>query len=261
MTTLHTLASGSSGNAALISRNGTHLLVDAGISCRRIATSLKELGLMPEDLSGIFITHCHTDHIAGLNTIVKHWDVPIYASRETGRQLSYRIAGIDRYLVQISPGSTIAAGNVSVSVFSTAHDAPGACGYRFDDTGFLTDTGYIPEDAADILSGAPLLVLEANHDIETLLSGPYPYYLKERILGSRGHLSNDTAAEFARRCAENGTQEIVLAHLSHENNTPAMAYNTVARALASLDTPPTLSVAPRNERSRCYQTEETPCRK
>ncbi len=256
---LHTLASGSSGNAALISRDGTHILLDAGISCRRITTALRQLGLTPEDLSGILITHCHSDHISGLNTIVKHWDVPVHASSETCRQLDYRIAGISRRLSPLS--ETISIGGISVTPFSTAHDAPGACGYRLDDVGILTDSGCITDDAAEVLSGVPLLVLEANHDIETLRCGPYPYYLKQRILGDRGHLSNEAAADFARRCAENGTREIVLAHLSRENNTPVMAYDAVARALAALDTPPALSVAPRDEMSRSYRTEETPCRK
>ena len=259
MTELHTLASGSSGNAALLSRNGTHILLDAGISCRRITTALGQLGLTPQHLSGIFITHCHADHISGLNTIVKHWDVPIYASSETCRQMEYRIAGIRRLLVELS--GSISVGSITVSPFSIAHDAPGACGYRFDDTGFLTDTGYITEAAEDTLSGVALLVLEANHDVETLLSGPYPHYLKERILGRFGHLSNEAAADFARHCAENGTREIVLAHLSRENNTPVMAYDAVARTLAPLDTPPQLSVAPRDEVSRCYRTEEASCRK
>ena len=258
---LHTLASGSSGNAALLSRDGTHILLDAGISCRRITTALRQLGLTPEDLTGIFITHCHADHISGLSTIVKHWDVPIYASGETCRQMDYRIAGIGRRLCPLAVGETVSVGYMTVTAFSTAHDAPGACGYRVDSAGFLTDTGYVTDAAAETLSGVPLLVLEANHDIETLRCGPYPYYLKQRILGDWGHLSNEAAADFARRCAENGTREIVLAHLSRENNTPVMAYDAVARALAALDTPPELSVAPRDELSRCYRTEEMPCRK
>lgn len=261
MTELHTLASGSSGNAALLSRNGTHILLDAGISCRRITTALGQLGLTPQHLSGIFITHCHADHISGLNTIVKHWDVPIYASSETCRQLEYRIAGIRRLLQPLAPDQEFSCGTMTVLPFETAHDAPGSCGYRFNDMGILTDTGYVTEAAADALSGVSLLVLEANHDIETLRSGPYPYYLKQRILGSQGHLSNEAAADFARHCAENGTREIVLAHLSRENNTPVMAYDAVARALAPLDTPPQLSVAPRDEVSRCYRTEEASCRK
>ena len=261
MTELHTLASGSSGNAALLSRNGTHLLLDAGISCRRITQSLAELGLTPAELSGIFITHSHSDHISGLNTIVRHWDVPIYATRTTCAQLDYRIAGIRPRLCAFHPGTSLAVGSFTVTPFSTAHDAPGACGYRFDDVGCLTDSGYVTDAAADTLAGAALLMLEANHDVEMLRSGPYPYYLKRRILSDEGHLSNEAAAAFARAAAEGGTREIVLAHLSRENNTPVMAYDAVARALAVLDAPPALSVAPRSELSRRYCTEDTPCRK
>ena len=261
MTELHTLASGSSGNAALLSRNGAHILLDAGISCRRITKALGELGLTPAQLSGIFITHCHTDHTSGLGTIVKHWDVPIYASRATCSQLEYRIAGIGKKLCPLAIGSSMTRDTFTVTAFPTAHDAPGSCGYRVDDIGFLTDTGYVTDEATETLTGVPLLVLEANHDVETLRSGPYPYYLKQRILGNEGHLSNEAAGQFARHAAENGTREILLAHLSRENNTPVMAHDAVARALAVLDTPPALSVAPRDETSRRFYTEEAICRK
>ena len=145
--------------------------------------------------------------------------------------------------------------------FATSHDAPGACGYRFDDVGCLTDSGYVTDAAADALAGVSLLMLEANHDVDALLSGPYPYYLKRRILSNEGHLSNETAAAFARTAAESGTREIVLAHLSRENNTPVMAHDAVVRALAVLADPPALSVAPRDTLSRCYRTEDMPCRK
>lgn len=263
MTELHTLASGSSGNAAVLRRGESCVLVDAGISCRRITAGLTRLGLTPSHLTGIFITHCHGDHTAGLATIAKRWEVPIYASRPTCAQLEYRIAGIGRHLRPLPMMERTAAGDLTVTAFPTSHDAPGACGFRFDDVGFLTDTGYVTDEAAETLAGVPLLVLEANHDAEHLLSGPYPYYLKQRILGSEGHLSNEAAAGFARLTAERGTREIVLAHLSAENNTPAMAYHAVERALASLDAPPALSVAPRDTISPCYRTmtEEAPCRK
>lgn len=261
MTEIHTLASGSSGNAALLSRNGTHVLLDAGISCRRITLALGQLGLAPEDLSAIFITHSHSDHVTGLTTIVKRWDVPIYASRQTCGELAYRIAGVEPKLRPFTAGDSVPVGNFTVTTFSTAHDAPGSCGYRMDEVGMLTDSGYVTEPSADALLGVPLLVLEANHDVETLRSGPYPYYLKKRILGSEGHLSNEAAADFARESAQQGTREIVLAHLSRENNTPVMAQDAVARALTTLTAPPALSVAPRDEVSRCYRTEEALCKR
>ena len=139
---------------------------------------------------------------------------------------------------------------MEVTAFPTAHDAPGSCGFRFDTpdgaVGLLTDTGYVTEAAADVLPGVALAVLEANHDVETLRSGPYPYYLKRRILGDEGHLSNESAARFAVTLAEQGAAEIVLAHLSRENNTPAMARNAVETALSAAGFCPALSVAPRD---------------
>lgn len=250
MTTLHTLASGSSGNALLLSSGDTHLLVDAGISCRRITTGLRELGLALDDLDAILITHTHTDHISGLQTLLKHTDIPIAATAQTGRGLAYRLAGVEDRLLEASLCRPFSLGSCTVTAFPTSHDAPGACGFRFDtedgSTGILTDTGYVTDEAADILPGVDLAVLEANHDIETLRSGPYPYYLKQRILGTEGHLSNGDAAHFAVTLAESGASELILAHLSKENNTPAMARNAVETALSAAGLSPAISVAPRD---------------
>ena len=216
MTTLHTLASGSSGNALLLSCGSTHLLVDAGISCRRITKSLEELGLTPADLTAILITHTHADHISGLQTLLKRTDCPVCATSRTLHDLAQRLPTLaQRSLVLAGPESL---GEVLVTAFSTSHDAPGSCGFRLDDTsgsvGILTDTGYVTDEAAAVLPGVDLAVLEANHDVETLYSGPYPYYLKQRILGAEGHLSNEDAARFAVFLAQQGTSEILLAHLS-----------------------------------------------
>ncbi|MDY3984821.1 MBL fold metallo-hydrolase [Dysosmobacter sp.] len=250
MTTVHTLASGSSGNALVCSCGGTHLLVDAGISCRRITASLRELGLAPADLDAIFITHTHTDHISGLQTLVKHCAVPLYGSGPTLRGLCYRLAGIEDRCREVRSGEAVDFDGCAVTAFPTSHDAPGACGYRVDtgdgSVGILTDTGYVTDEATEILPGVDLAVLEANHDVETLRSGPYPYYLKERILGDQGHLSNEVSARFAVTLAEAGASSIVLAHLSRENNTPAMARNAVETALSAAGLAPELSVAPRD---------------
>lgn len=245
MTTVHTLASGSSGNALLLSCGDTRLLVDAGISCRRITAGLRELGLAPEDLDAVLITHTHTDHIAGLQTLLKHTAFPIFATARTGRGLACRLAGIEDRLLDLPLCRPISLGRCTVTAFPTSHDAPGACGFRFDaedgGVGVLTDTGYVTDEAADILPGVDLAVLEANHDIETLRSGPYPYYLKQRILGAEGHLSNEDAARFAVTLARAGASELVLAHLSKENNTPAMARNAVEIALAAAGLAPALA--------------------
>lgn len=250
MTTVHTLASGSSGNALVISCGETHLLLDAGISCRRISSALRELELAPADLTAILITHTHTDHIAGLATLLKRCDAPILGTRQTLWTLADRLGICPGRLASLQPGTPTVLGACQVSAFPTSHDAPGSCGYRIDtqdgSVGVLTDSGFVTDEAAETLSGVDLAVLEANHDVETLQSGPYPYYLKRRILGSGGHLCNEDAARFAVTLADSGTEEIVLAHLSRENNTPAMALRAVETALSAAGLTPELSVAPRD---------------
>ena len=250
MTTVHTLASGSSGNALVCSCGDTHLLVDAGISCRRITTALRELGLAPDDLSAILITHTHTDHVSGLQTLLRHCSVPLYASGQTLRCLCRRLAGIEDRVHELIFCEPYPLGECAVTAIPTSHDAPGSCGFRLDSAdggvGILTDTGYVTDEAAELLPGVDLAVLEANHDLETLRSGPYPYYLKQRISGGEGHLCNEDAARFAVTLAEAGASEIVLAHLSRENNTPAMAGNAVETALTAAGLGPELCVAPRD---------------
>ena len=249
MTTLHTLASGSSGNALVLSLNGSHLLVDAGISCRRITALLGELGLTPGDLSAILITHTHADHISGLQTLLKRTGCPVLAGERVCRELTYRLAGAQGRTAALPLCRPQAVGGCTVTAFPTSHDAPGSCGFRLDTpdgaAGILTDTGYVTDEAAEVLAGVDLAVLEANHDVETLRSGPYPAYLKQRILGVQGHLSNGDAAGFAVALAESGASEIILAHLSRENNTPAMALRAVETALSAAGLAPRLSVAPR----------------
>ena len=266
MTTVHTLSSGSSGNALLLSCGDNHLLLDAGISCRRISKSLQTLGLSLQDIDAVFITHTHTDHIAGLQTMLKHTDFPIRGSERTCRELEYRLAGIWDRVDPMELCQQFVWKDCVVTPFPISHDAPGSCGYRIDtpdgSVGLLTDTGCITEEAAAILPGVDLVFLEANHDIETLRSGPYPYYLKQRILGSQGHLCNEEAARFAVTLAENGASEIVLSHLSQENNTPAMAKNAVETALSAAGLSPALSVAPRDTLSGAHIVCRRPvCRK
>lgn len=259
MTNLHTLASGSSGNALLLSCGETHLLLDAGISCRRILKSLEALGLTAADLDAILITHTHGDHISGLATLIKRCQAPIYASEATARGLAYRVAGIEPLLRPFVPGAALSIGDCRITTFPNSHDAEGATGYRLDTAdggvGLLTDSGCVTEEAAEALPGVDLMVLEANHDVETLRSGPYPYHLKKRILGEEGHLSNEDAAAFAVTLAESGTSQFVLAHLSRENNTPAMAFNAVERSLSAAGLSPALSVAPRDDLSPAHTVE------
>ena len=265
MLTVHILASGSEGNSLLVSGEGTHVLLDAGISARRITAALRELGLSPRDLSGVLLTHEHSDHVSGLATLVKQYRPPLYATVGTARAVCRRVPAAADVLRAIPRQGTFDVGDIRVTVFPTSHDAAESVDYRFDcggsAVGVLTDTGCVPPAAEDILRGVGLMVLESNHDVEWLRSGPYPYYLKERILGMLGHLSNDCAAAFAAQMAACGTQEIVLAHLSKENNTPVRALDTMQRALrgAGFDIP--VSVAPRAALSGPYRAEVSICRR
>lgn len=254
MTTVHTLASGSSGNALVLSWEGGNILVDAGISCRRVRQGLLSLGLDLGDLDGVFITHTHSDHISGLQTLLKRTDCPVYASARAGRDLLRRMVLLEDRLQAAEEPFFVK--DCAVTPFPTSHDAPGAQGYRFDtpDGGFglLTDSGFVTPEAEAVLPGVALAVLEANHDVEAVRSGPYPYFLKERILGPAGHLKNEDAAAFAVALARAGAREIVLAHLSQENNSPAMALRAVETALSAAGLHPRLSAAPRDRLSGAY---------
>lgn len=249
--TVTTLASGSSGNCILVSHGGTHLLVDCGISCLRIKKALAELELTPDGLSGILITHEHSDHISGLATLFKKHHLPVYCSRGTGRQLAYRIAFLDEVLHTFEPGAQFALGELQVTSFATLHDAADPVGYTFTDgcrkAAIVTDLGVVTPVVADAVRGADLLVAEANHDPAMLMDGPYPYYLKQRILGHHGHLSNAACGELCRGA---GAKTVVLAHLSAENNRPSLALEAVRAAVGSAVE---VEVAPRCEAGRRYQ--------
>ena len=257
MTTVHTLASGSSGNALVLSWEGGHILVDAGISCRRVRQGLQALGLDLGDLDAVCVTHTHSDHISGLQTLLKRTDCPVYASPAAGRDLLRRVT-LPEERLRAAEG-TFFVKDCAVTAFPTSHDSPGSQGYRFDTpdggVGLLTDSGVVTPEAEEVLPGVSLAVLEANHDEEAVRSGPYPFFLQERILGPSGHLRNEDAAAFAVTLARAGAREIVLAHLSRENNTPAMALRAVEAALAAAGLSPRLSAAPRDCLSGAYVLE------
>lgn len=247
--TVTTLASGSSGNCTLVSRGDTHILIDAGISCRRITDSLKRLGLTLDDLSGICVTHEHSDHICGLATLTKRRPLPLYATPGTGRGICYRVPFVEDLIRPLSPGESLEVDGITVESFATLHDTLQPCGFALSDgekkAAVVTDLGRVTEEVLRGIAGAQVVLVELNHDIESLLSGPYPYYLKERILGERGHLSNEDGAALARHAAEQGAHTLVLAHLSAENNSPGLARAAAERALYGWEGK--LLVAPRTE--------------
>ena len=263
MLTVTTLASGSSGNAALVSCGDTHILLDAGVSARRITTGLRALGVPPEKLTAILVTHEHHDHINGLAVLTKKVRVPIVSSGPTCRQICYKVPFVDELVRQQEPGTGVWLGELWVESFATPHDAAGSVGYSITGDGcrmvLCTDLGYVTPEVKAAVRGCDLLICEANHDEDWVRSGPYPYQLKQRILGDRGHLSNEAGAELAALGVESGARTVVLAHLSAENNTPARARQVVSRRLAAMGCDPerdiSLTVAPRSELGPTYRLE------
>lgn len=255
-----TFASGSSGNCALVSAGATHILLDAGISCRRIREQLSLTGLGPEDLSAILITHEHSDHISGLSTLVKRHCVPIFAPPAVARALERSVPGAFPLLRTVSVGEPFSLGSITVRAFHTPHDTPESVGWRLGDSfggsfALATDMGCVTEEIREGLLGAETVLIEANHDPDMLRAGPYPYPLKRRILSDRGHLSNADSALLASFLAERGTRYIILGHLSRENNTPEIAFRTVSAALAGSSA--RLFVAPAAERLTVEAAEES----
>ncbi len=254
MLTFTTLASGSLGNAALVSCGGTHILLDAGISAKRITAGLAELGVKPHQLSAILLTHEHSDHVSGLRVLSKKAGAPIYATRPTLREW-YKRNRCDEVKDLFRPqeaGTGVQIGALWAESFPTPHDAAGSVGWSIAGEGgrvvLCTDLGCATEPVRRAVAGCDLLVCESNHDVDWVKSGPYPYYLKQRILGNCGHLSNEAGAELAAFAVESGTKTVVLAHLSQTNNTPARAYDAAALRLLAmgcdLERDVSLSVAP-----------------
>lgn len=228
-------ASGSTGNAALLSSGDVHILLDAGISARRLSRRLGLLGLTEKDIDAALITHPHSDHIAGLDTLARHTAFPIYATPPVARQLCYRMP-IEEKVHTIQPNEGFFIQDVAVLPIPTSHDTPGSVGYRL--TGpdgraacLVTDLGLLTDDVRQGVSGVDLAVIECNHDPDCLANGPYPYPLQQRIAGPRGHLSNADGAALAALAAETA-HTVVLAHLSRQNNSPALALAAAREALA-----------------------------
>lgn len=235
------LASGSSGNCFLVRTENTAVLVDAGISGRQVANGLSDLGISIKDISAVLITHEHSDHIKGLKIVQKNSGACVYASKGTvsGIPFSDELKDVRLFV----PGDEFLVGDLNIKTFRTSHDAAEPCGYSFTAEGkqvsIVTDTGCVSWEVFEQMKTADVLVLESNHDESVLRMGRYPWFLKQRILSDRGHLSNDAAAnallEVLRQEAESGTKKrrlVLLAHLSKENNFPEMALQTMSNILS-----------------------------
>ena len=234
--------SGSNGNAVYIGSDRTHLLLDAGISCKRIAEALNEIALAPQDLSGILVTHEHSDHIAGLFTLAKKFGVPLYGTSGTleGIRAADKDHVIDDSLYRmIRCGEAFCLGDLTVNTVHNSHDARDPVAYRItcgqQSAAVMTDLGTYSADTIDFLAGVNGLLIESNHDIRMLEVGPYPYVLKRRILGDFGHLSNVKSGELLNKILHPALSFVFLGHLSEENNYPETALLTVTQSVDEAD--------------------------
>lgn len=240
---LCSIASGSSGNCVYVGSDTTHLLIDVGISGKRTEAGLKELGLKMNEIDGIFITHEHADHISGLGVLARKYGIPIYATQGTIEAIrqSSSVGEIEESLFQtITPDEKCVVKDLSLYPMHTSHDAADPVAYRISHgtqkIGIVTDLGCYTDYTVECLKDLDVLYLEANHDVHMLQVGPYPYYLKQRILGERGHLSNEAAGKLLSRLLHDKMQTIVLGHLSKENNLPELAYESVRVEVTMSDT-------------------------
>jgi phosphoribosyl 1,2-cyclic phosphodiesterase len=230
---IHVLASGSSGNATFFKFDNANILVDAGISARRIQNALSEIGTAVEDLDAILITHEHSDHVSGLPTLMKKYRLPVYARPETWRKMPSRrqlLPECCRNLYQ-----SLDFGDVKVEAFDILHDAADPVGYNFYEGdqkySLATDLGFVTDTVKKALEQSNALVLETNHDLAMLRGGTYPWHLKRRILSNRGHLSNEEAGKTLASLDNQKDCQVFLAHISKENNRRELAESTVAGIL------------------------------
>ena len=224
------LFSSSRGNCTYVGSPDAGILIDCGVSAKRIADTLSSLDVDVRSIRAIFITHEHTDHVSGLRVFASKHHIPVYATAGTIRALEdLQITGTFS-LTAVDAGGVDAAG-MAVRPFALSHDAAQPVGYTVETAdgrriSVATDTGIVTEEILSAVSGSDLVLLESNHDVGMLQTGPYPYTVKRRILSDKGHLCNDVCAETAVRLLESGTTRFCLAHLSRDNNMPRLAYQT-----------------------------------
>lgn len=246
------LASGSSGNAALIESGGRAVLLDAGISARETMRRIAIAGAADARIEAILLTHEHTDHVRGARVLARRLGVPVVGTAGTLQAASNCLLDVPE-LITIKRRDEFSLAGMKVTSFGTMHDAAEACGYTLQSrnrhkVGVATDTGVLLAEVAEALSGCHAIGLESNHDVHMLAEGPYPQFLKRRILGDRGHLSNVAAAEALTRVRWKGLAHVFALHLSEQNNTPESAHAALA---GSAGTRTALATVARNEIAGC----------
>ncbi|NLM73032.1 MAG: MBL fold metallo-hydrolase [Clostridiaceae bacterium] len=230
------LFSGSSGNCIYVSCDDTAILIDAGVSGKKIEEALSSIGESFSNISAIFITHEHNDHISGAGILSRRYNLPIYANLHTWKKMRPFLGKISPANIRyIDVDTPLTVGEIGVRSFPIPHDAVCPVGYNLFIDGkkitIATDIGHMNRELLTNLEKSDMILLESNHDIEMLKTGRYPWYLKQRILSDIGHLCNDIAGKVVAYLAEQGTKRFLLGHLSKENNFPELAYRTVCNAL------------------------------
>ena len=234
--TVSVLGSGSRGNTTFIRTSTTRILIDAGLSRKEIAKRMSDIGEDPNGIDAVLITHEHNDHAAGLKTLVKDMKIQAFLSAGTMREIraeEFELNGST--LTPVCGGVTFRVGDADITPFAVPHDAAEPVAFSIRSEGIrvtqLTDVGHMPESVAEHLKDSNVLILESNHDIEMLRVGPYPWSLKQRLMGRFGHLSNTVVAQFIREQFDGTASHLVLAHLSERNNHPAVARQESMKAL------------------------------
>lgn len=226
------LASGSKGNCTVIISDEAKIIIDMGISYQTLKKSLEEDSLSLNDFTGILITHCHKDHTNGLASLVKHTRLKVYIPIKMYDSLKELISRDDCIFIE----DNFKINDLKIELIHTSHDAPASVGYIIENNNkslvYVTDTGYINRKYLTKMIKKECYIIESNHDEKMLMDGPYPRFLKERVISDKGHLSNTTTAKYLQKIIGNNTKMIVLAHLSETNNTEELAYNTTKELLS-----------------------------
>ena len=232
------LSSGSDGNCQYIETNNTRILIDGGFSGKRIESLLSSIGVCPTTLDGIFVTHEHIDHVKGVGILSRRYDLPIYANEKTWSAMNSTIGKIKEKNIKIfTTEKDLDIRDITVYPLNIFHDAIEPVGYIIFYKKFkisiITDTGWVNDNMKNKIKGSNIYLMESNHDVDMLNQGSYPWYLKKRILSEKGHLSNEDAGKVLSDIISGNGEIVLLGHLSQENNSPELAYETVKRTILS----------------------------
>ncbi len=242
------LASGSKGNAILIRTDETKLLLDAGLSGKRIFAFIEQVNLAPQNIRGIVLSHEHSDHSFGVGVLCRKLRIPLFATKPTFHACSHKLGDLPLGVQFIEPGTSFHIGDIEVHPFSSSHDAVDSCNFTFTNRegrklAVVTDAGYPTKLMIERIKSSSTLILESNHDVKMLLEGPYPWELKQRVRSRQGHLSNEQAVGVINQVLHPDLNNLILAHLSETNNTPEIARKTMEDFLHEIRHPVKLYVA------------------